>query len=194
MQNSYHSHLNSLQNDLHLTEMGYHSHFLLLNAHWRLGLAVLILYTNLIGTALSSTQVAPSVSFRTLSGDTLSLESYYGEPLLLSFWSTSCAICIHEMPDMKRLYEALDARGASMISVTMPYDPPNHVVEISTQLEIPFPVAIDLDGTLMKAFEIQGTPSILLIAPDGSITHKFVGALDFSQTLNAVDALLAQSE
>jgi len=114
--------------------------------------------------------------------------------VLLSFWSTSCVICIKEMPQMKALYHALSARGAAMVSITMPYDPPNHVLEMSEEFDLPFPVAIDLDGTLMETFDIQGTPIKLLVAPDGDIAHTFLGKLDFAKTLSAVDKMLEESK
>jgi len=156
--------------------------------------AWLILCTSVFYTsvAASGTYNAPDVSFRTLSGDTLSLQALRGKPVFLSFWSTSCVICIKEMPQLIRLYHALEARGVSMVSITMPYDPPNHVVEMAAQFELPFPVAIDLDGSLMQAFEIQGTPVKMLISAEGGISQTFLGALDFEKTVAAVDSLLAR--
>lgn len=135
-------------------------------------------------------QVAPDALFRTLSGETLDLSSYKGKPVLLSFWSTSCAICLQEMPKMKLLYRTLKDLGADMISITMPYDPPNLVLEETERQGLPFPVAIDLDGTLMRSFDIPGTPVKILISPEGYISETFLGALDYAKTLNAITSLI----
>lgn len=167
------------------------SHFAPEKITFRKGIAALLLVLALSSIATHNRAAALSdVEFRTLSGETLSLDQFHGKPLLLSFWSTSCGICIKEMPKITKLYHTLEARGASLISISMPYDPPNHVLELSEELALPFPVAIDLDGALMRKFDIHGTPMKLLISPDGEIDQIFTGALDYIKTLNAVDKLL----
>ena len=156
-------------------------------------LSAALLLSNTAGsTAEQSTTAtpAPLASFRTLSGETLELSDYLGKPVLLSFWSTSCAICLREMPAMTKLYHALKDAGADMISITMPYDPPNLVVEETARQSLPFPVAIDLDGSLMRDFDVPGTPIKILISPDGKINKTFLGELDYPKTLESITSLV----
>ncbi len=143
-------------------------------------------------TGPDSTELMGELELRTLDGQRLRLQDMQGQPVLISFWSTSCAICLTEMPEMNRLNRALSAAGARLVSVTMPYDPPNHVVELSAELKVEFPVAIDLDGSISEAFAAPGTPYKVLLGKNGQVAETFVGALNYRKTLESVNLLLAE--
>ena len=114
------------------------------------------------------------------------------KPLLVSFWSTSCGICLEELPAMVELYTDYAARGFELIAVAMPYDPPNRVLELSEARELPFPVAIDVDGQVLAAFEpVAGTPTSFLLDSNGQVVAKNVGALDFKNLRGQLDGMLA---
>jgi thiol-disulfide isomerase/thioredoxin len=135
-------------------------------------------------------ELAPEVSFRTLSGDALMLGNI-NKPLLVSFWSTSCGICLEELPAMVELYKDYAASGFELIAVAMPYDPPNRVLELSEAHELPFPVAIDVDGQVLAAFEpVAGTPTNFLLDSNGQVVAKNVGALDFTKLRGQLDGML----
>ena len=43
---------------------------------------------------------APQVTFNTLAGKAVSLQSLRGKVVLVSFWATTCPGCIKEMPEL----------------------------------------------------------------------------------------------
>lgn len=134
---------------------------------------------------------APDISFPLLDGRELSLSSLSGRPVLVTFWATTCVECRKEMPELMTMYRELSVRGFEMIAVAMPYDPPNRVLELSEQLDIPYPIALDIEGKAVRAFgDIPGTPAAFLISPEGHIVMRYTGALDLTALREKILSML----
>ena len=123
----------------------------------------------------------PSVSISTIDGRSFDAAAVAGRPLLVTFWSTTCVICLREMPDLEALYRRLSPRGFEIIAVSMPWDPPDEVVRLARARALPYPVALDVTGAVAKAFgDVSATPTHLLVDPGGEIAYRRTGALDFA--------------
>lgn len=75
-------------------------------------LAVLLVSTIMVSCS-NRTELDASVSeltFKTLSGTDVTLSDSQG-PTLVNFWSTSCVICIKEMPHLAELYKTQIGRA-----------------------------------------------------------------------------------
>lgn len=132
-------------------------------------------------------EFAPSVSFTTIDGEKIKLERLHGKPILVTFWATDCASCVKEIPHLTALYQHYHAQGLEIIAVAMYYDIPSHVVEMTRQKQIPYRAVLDLQASHAKAFGgVQFTPSTFLIAPDGLIAAKMVGAFDPTDLQNKI--------
>lgn len=111
--------------------------------------------------------------------------------VLVNFWATSCPSCLAEMPALVESYMQYRDRGFDVIAVTMSYDPPSHVLDYSNRYGLPFPVALDADGTLAMAFgNVQATPTSFIIDGQGNIVQRVVGALDFPALRTFLDKQL----
>jgi peroxiredoxin len=122
---------------------------------------------------------APDLTVTTLQGDRLNLTDLRGQPVLITFWASTCSGCIKEMPHLIELYNELAPGGLEVIGIAMAYDPPNRVIELSRVRQIPYPLALDLDSTAARAFgDVSITPNTFLIAPDGQVVLQNTGALD----------------
>ncbi|MBW8305790.1 MAG: TlpA family protein disulfide reductase [Thiobacillus sp.] len=129
---------------------------------------------------------APAVTFTTLEGKPIVLDELRGKVVLVNFWATSCPGCIKEMPDMVESYKLYRDRGFEIIAVAMSYDPPNYVQNFVQTRQLPFPVALDVDGAHARAFgNVQLTPTSFIIGKDGRILEQKLGELDFVR-LNAL--------
>ncbi len=125
---------------------------------------------------------APQVSFKTLKSAVPLRMNQLGKPLLVSFWSTSCGVCLQEMPHLADIYKEFKPKGFEMVAVAMPFDRPSDVVELSERNDWPFLVAIDLDNQVSESFgDIQVTPTAFLIDKNGNFAEKYVGAIDLKQ-------------
>ena len=155
-----------------------------------IGLIVLALA---IGIWLAPTGLgqAPSVTMTTLKGEQLALDNLRGRPVLVTFWATSCGTCIEEIPDLVALHEEFADQGLTIIGVTMSYDPPNLVKTFSERRALPYTIALDLDGSVARAFdEVRVTPTNFLIAPDGRIVKRKLGLMDMTALRAQIAAML----
>lgn len=134
---------------------------------------------------------APAVTFSIIDGRRISLDDLRGRPVMVQFWADNCPACREEMPQLAGLYQDLHDRGLELIAVAMPYDPPNLVLKTAREQDFPYPVALDPMGRVTAAFGHVGlTPTSILIAPDGSIAEKRVGAVDFSRWRKQIESML----
>jgi len=122
---------------------------------------------------------APDETFITIKGKKIALKDLHGKSVIVTFWATDCPACIKEIPDFIDLYKQYHKQGLEIIAVAMYYDPPNHVVTLTEERQLPYDVALDLKAEHVQAFGgVQLIPSTFLIAPDGSFALKKTGAVD----------------
>jgi peroxiredoxin len=146
----------------------------------------LVAVVGALAYALTSRPAAPPARFTTLEGKSIALEGLRGKVVLVNFWATSCPGCIKEMPGMVETYRQYRARGFEIIAVAMRYDPPSYVVNFARTRQLPFPVALDVNGEHARAFgDVQLTPTSFIIGKDGRILEQKLGELDFAR-LNAL--------
>ena len=137
-----------------------------------------------------STQ-APDVTFTTITGKKIALKELRGKPVIVTFWATDCPGCIKEIPDLINLYTHYHEQGLEIIAVAMYYDPPNHVVTLTKNQQLPYNVALDLKAEHAHAFgDVQLIPSTFLIGPAGLIDLKKTGAFDPAEIKTRIETLI----
>ena len=153
----------------------------------KIGKIILLLTTAIVllaffAKALSHKPMAPAVSFTSIKGEKIPLDSLRGKVVLVNFWATSCPGCITEMPQLVSTHEKYHAQGYETIAVAMSYDPPNYVLTFTEKNALPFVVSLDLNGEIAQAFgNVKLTPTSFLIDKQGNIIQQTVGELDFAK-------------
>lgn len=138
---------------------------------------------------------APDVKLTITDGTVIELQQLRGKPVLVTFWATSCVGCVREMPHLIALYDELSNEGLEIIGIAMPYDPPNQVVKMISEREIPYPVAIDIEGNAILAFgDVLATPTSFLIAPDGTIAKHTIGEMDMHELRSTIISMLPKQD
>lgn len=131
------------------------------------------------------------VEFQLLDGRKMSLAGLREKPVLVAFWATNCKPCIEELPDLITLYKELHPRGFELIAVAMPYDPPLHVQTFVKNQRVPYPVALDVEGKVVRAFDgVPYVPMAFLISPDGKIAYRQAGKLDIAKAHRIIETNL----
>ena len=135
--------------------------------------------------------VPADLVYKTIDGRSLTLEQLRGKTVLVDFWSTTCKTCVEEMPDLIALHKEYSAKGFEIIGVAMPYDRPDMVLKAAEDLNITYPIALDVDGEITRAYgNVSVTPTHFLIAPDGKILDKIVGKIDMVKFRDRIKTML----
>lgn len=133
----------------------------------------------------------PAIRFITTDGSALGPEQYRGKPVLINFWSTTCAVCLREMPLLQALHEEHAQKGLVVIAAAMPYDRPSDVLELRALKKWGFHVTIDPQGKTVGQFgQIKAVPVTVLFEPDGRRVWFHQGELKDAEIRKALDSVL----
>jgi thiol-disulfide isomerase/thioredoxin len=124
-------------------------------------------------------------------GSPVDLASYQGRPVLLNVWATWCGPCMMEMPSLIALSEnpKVKEAGVSVLLVSTDGDlePVQKFLSRTKTGNADVVLAAEMPP---KAFSTTGIPATFVIAPDGTIVRKEIGAMDWN-TPEIVSELVA---
>lgn len=142
--------------------------------------AVLILVT-VVAALVACTareERLPDRAYVTLDGQRHQLSALRGRVTLVHFWSTGCAPCLTEMPQLVALHQQFAAQGLETLAVAMPEDAPAAVIKYAQSRQLPFRVVLDLDGSLQAAWgPVVATPTTLVLDAEGRVVQRIVGPI-----------------
>jgi cytochrome oxidase Cu insertion factor (SCO1/SenC/PrrC family) len=123
---------------------------------------------------------APSFSLTPLtSGAPSSLPALDTKPLVLNFWSSTCAACTQEMPALEKVQRDL-GQQVNVVGIDVA-DPRSSAAEFARRLGVTYPLLADPDGSTAAAFQVPGLPVTFVIAPGGTILARNEGSLTAPQ-------------
>ena len=142
-------------------------------------------------------QTAPEFNAQTLEGEPVNLKELHGKVVVLTFWSTKCAICHAEFPKLNQIVERYKEQNVVFLAVTMeneakvnPYLQKNRIS--STVVTNGFGVVLKYANMTKDGAINMGFPSYFLIDKQGTISHRAEG-WDKSQNLdNQISKLLTE--
>ncbi len=118
----------------------------------------------------------PEYTVHTLGGDTARVAT--GEPLtLLNVWATWCAPCQQEFPDLERIHRDFGGRGLRVIGVSVDDGDDTVVARFAREHGATFIIGHDDAGRVQRLFQTIGVPETFLIAPNGTLLWRHLGAL-----------------
>jgi len=130
---------------------------------------------------------APPFAASLLDGDTLSLNSLRGSPVILNFWATWCEPCEVEMPELQAFYEAYPQ--VHLIGINLA-EPPALIHAWMDARGLNFPTVLDLDGRIARDYALRGQPTTYILSPNGVIAHIFFGVTTRAALENVVLPLI----
>lgn len=119
------------------------------------------------------------------------LADYKGQVVLLNIWGTFCLPCRDEMPAIEKLHQAMASKGLHVVAVSI--DDPGSEAKIrafAKEFGLSFEILYDPTGKVENEYQTTGVPETFVIARDGVIRKKVIGASDWNSESNR--ALIAQ--
>ena len=138
--------------------------------------------------------LAPAVQLTTLSGERISTADLRGKVTVVNFWSTTCGICLKEMPDLAERHHTYARRGYETLAVAIPRDDPARVRELAERRKLPYKVAIDEDAAASKEFgNVRLTPTTFIIDRRGRILKRYIGRTPWAEFDRIVERALQEN-
>jgi peroxiredoxin len=136
---------------------------------------------------------APDFSLTALDGRKLTLSDYHGKVVLLNFWATWCGPCEKEIPAFVQLQNQYGSQGLQIVGISMD-DSDSPVHSFYQRVGMNYPVALG-DAKLAQLYGgIYGLPVNFVVARDGHIAARYVGATDIATIEQQIRAQLATKD
>jgi peroxiredoxin len=113
---------------------------------------------------------APPLDAPLLSGGHFSLEQRAEKPLLVYFWATWCPVCGLTSGNVDAL-----AQDHVVITIAMQSGGSADVAQHLAEKDLEFPVIMDPEGEIAKAWGVQGVPTFYVLDAENQIRHVSVG-------------------
>lgn len=115
---------------------------------------------------------APDFTLKTMAGKPFTLSAALKEGhVMLIFFETQCVYCYSHIGDLNTLHDKYHGKGLNILAINFIGEAEFSVREYARDNGLKFGVAVDkLNGIdVAEAYKVLGSPTIVLIAPDGKI-------------------------
>jgi thiol-disulfide isomerase/thioredoxin len=122
-------------------------------------------------------------SFTQPDGQTLTLATLRGQPLVLNFWATWCPPCVKEMPELDRFAKQFATQGGRVVGLAV--DNPKSVREFLQRAPVGYAIGMaGFDGTELsrKLGNTTGAlPFTAVFARSGLLVQRKLGETGFDE-------------
>lgn len=148
--------------------------------------------TNAARPELESSQVgftAPLIQGMTVTesdnkSTLISLEKYKGKYVFIDFWSTTCAPCIADFPELIKVYNKFDRSRLEIIGVVDERST-GATLALSKKHGLPWPnIKTKTAGTIIKGYDVISYPTTFLLDPDGKVIAQNLRGEDLMSKLS----------
>jgi cytochrome c biogenesis protein CcdA/thiol-disulfide isomerase/thioredoxin len=124
-------------------------------------------------------------------------EDIRGKVVLVNFWTYSCINCLRALPYVRAWAAKYKDYGLVTIGVHTPeFAFEKDIANVSkalVALGIGYPVAIDNDFGIWRAFDNQGWPALYFIGMDGRVRHQMLGEGGYDRSEEFIQQLLSEA-
>ena len=151
------------------------------------------------GAALPVEGVMPPLDGATLwlNGPPLTREQLRGKVVVIDFWTYSCINCIRSLPYVRAWYDRYKDDGLVVIGVHAPEfafeKNPANVRKAVADLGIAYPVALDNNYAIWRAFNNRFWPAHYFIDAAGRVRYHHFGEGDYARSEEVIRQLLKEA-
>jgi len=134
---------------------------------------------------------APDFMLPDVNGKPVRLSDLRGQVVLINLWATWCPPCLAEMPDLAALYNIYRNEGFVILGVD-DQEYKQTVVGFLSHNPLPYPILLDPDSRVARAYGISFLPASFLIDRRGVLRGLFPGQSSRARLETAIKPLLAE--
>jgi len=114
---------------------------------------------------------APDFELTALTGETIRLSQFNGQPVLLSIGATWCPDCRVEAPLLEELHKD---HSELVVLLVDSKETPKVIQQFADEFGITHPILMDEDGAVSALYQIFAIPTEIFIDADGIIRAKII--------------------
>ena len=127
--------------------------------------------------------------YRAGFGDTLRLSDLRGKVVVINFWASWCVECRKEAPGLEATYQRYEDRGVVLLSVDY-LDTEPAALAYLREYDTTYPVGIDLQQQIARAYRITGVPETFVVDKDGIIRFVAIQRVSEAELAAAIEPLM----
>ena len=161
--------------------------------------AMMMMSADAAGTPVHTEGNLPSLAGATgwLNSEPLDPESLRGKVVLIDFWTYSCINCLRALPHVREWADKYRDQGLVVIGVHAPEfafeRDPDNVRRAVSDLRVTYPVAIDNDYAIWRAFNNRYWPAHYFIDAQGRIRAHHFGEGNYAESEGIIRGLLQEA-
>jgi cytochrome c biogenesis protein CcdA/thiol-disulfide isomerase/thioredoxin len=120
-----------------------------------------------------------------------------GQVVLVNFWTYSCINCLRALPYVRSWAAKYKDQGLVVIGVHTPEfafeKDVGNIKSAADMLGVTYPIAVDSDFRIWRAFDNNAWPALYFLGSDGRIRHQAIGEGDYLASEAVIQKLLAEA-
>lgn len=127
------------------------------------------------------------IDFTTFDGSTSNFAAYAGTPLVVNFFSRTCAPCVTEMPEFEEVFQAFGGDVAFVgISTDARFDDAELIVE---QTGVTYDLGWDPNADVFERFGGFAMPTTVFVDAAGVVRETWSGVLTATELTTKIEDL-----
>ena len=132
-----------------------------------------------------------------LNSPALTPEALRGKVVLINFWTYTCINWRRQLPYVRAWHEKYKDQGLVVIGVHAPefeFEKDTANVRWAAQdMKVDYPIAVDNDHAIWRAFRNQAWPALYFIDAQGRVRHHFFGEGAYEQSETVIQTMLREA-